>query len=369
MLAALLAVAVWVPAPAVGGVAERLDGTRRELAALADQLVLHAAEAEELRAQAFAADLRVAQASRRATALLGARLTVADALAEAQAAYDAARVELESVAVAAFMGIPGGNPDALAVDAALDASSLAEAGDAVAFAAAIGEAHLATADRVAASRERLDARAATLDSLLEERATALADLERARADLAAALAEHDRVSATLEAARDDLIAVAARLSERRRTAVLGGVGAAFRGAHHVSYGEWAQRFLDALGVPACRNNVVVVVAWQVQESTQAAWNPLATTRRMPGSTDFNWVGVQNFRSLRQGIAATLGTIENGLVVYRYGAIVEDLARCADPLATATSIAASSWCPGCLDGMYVVGLVAKVDADLAAYAAL
>jgi hypothetical protein len=112
-----------------------------------------------------------------------------------------------------------------------------------------------------------------------------------------------------------------------------------------------------------------VVAWQVQESTQAAWNPLATTRDMPGATDFNWVGVKNYRSLQQGIAASLGTLDYGYDVYRYGAIVEDLRRCADPYATATSIAASSWCPGCLNGMYVVGLIAKVDAELSSYAAL
>ena len=105
------------------------------------------------------------------------------------------------------------------------------------------------------------------------------------------------------------------------------------------------------------------------QTTQAAWNPLATTRDMPGATDFNWVGVKNYRSLAQGIAASIGTLEYGYEVYRYGAIVEDLRRCADPYATAASIAASSWCPGCLDGMYVVGLIPKVAADLASYAAL
>jgi hypothetical protein len=114
---------------------------------------------------------------------------------------------------------------------------------------------------------------------------------------------------------------------------------------------------------------VVVVAWQVQESTQAAWNPLATTRDMPGATDFNDVGVKNYRSLRQGLAASLGTLEYGYEVYRYGANVRDQQRCADPYDTAASIAASSWCPGCLNGMYVVGLIPKVDADLDAYAAL
>jgi hypothetical protein len=40
-----------------------------------------------------------------------------------------------------------------------------------------------------------------------------------------------------------------------------------------------------------------------------------------------------------------------------------------PADTAGAIAASSWCPGCLNGMYVVGVVPKVQADFATYAAL
>jgi hypothetical protein len=73
--------------------------------------------------------------------------------------------------------------------------------------------------------------------------------------------------------------------------------------------------------------------------------------------------------LEQGLEATKETIQNGWDVYGYGAIVTSLRRCADASATASRIAASSWCPGCVDGNYVVGVVPKVEADLATYSTL
>jgi hypothetical protein len=115
--------------------------------------------------------------------------------------------------------------------------------------------------------------------------------------------------------------------------------------------------------------MVVVVAWQVQEFTQAAWNPLATTHRMTGSTDFNEVGVQNFISLEQGLQATKETIENGWDVYGYGSIVDELDRCSEPMETAFAVNASSWCPGCGDGTYLLGVIPNVEEDYQTYAAL
>jgi hypothetical protein len=120
-------------------------------------------------------------------------------------------------------------------------------------------------------------------------------------------------------------------------------------------------------LPTCRENMVLVVAWQVQEFTQAAWNPLATTHRMVGSTDFNSVGVQNYVSLEQGLAATQETLDYGTDIYRYGAIVDSLAACNDAMTTAEAVNASSWCYGCGNGTYLVAVVPKVEADYATYA--
>jgi hypothetical protein len=124
-----------------------------------------------------------------------------------------------------------------------------------------------------------------------------------------------------------------------------------------------------MGAPTCHANLVVTIAWEAQEGTRAAWNPLATTHRMDGSTDFNSVGVQNYPSLEQGLQATKETIDNGWQVYGYGAIVRSMQDCADPIGTAQRIAASRWCYGCAGGLYVIGIVPAVQASFETYAEL
>ena len=365
---AVLAVGL-APSEAGAAVERRLEDARTELRALTERIVTQAAEADGIRVRVAAADARVRDATRRLGLLLEARFTVEDDLARSEARYDLAREELTTIAVEAFMGAPGGSPDVMTLGAALGATSFADLGDSVAYASAIGDARAEVAARVEEARRRLDARASTLDGILAEHSAVLEQLEAARSELASSLAAHEAAAAALDATRDEIVTLVGTLTDRAAAAALGGVGAAFAGPHHVSYGAWAVRFLEYMGLPTCRANLILVVAWQVQEFTQAAWNPLATTHRMRGSTDFNWVGVQNFVSLRQGLEATRQTVENGLEIYRYGAIVDALAACEDPLVTAEAIAASSWCPGCLQGLYVVGLVPKVVADYHTYASI
>ncbi len=177
---------------------------------------------------------------------------------------------------------------------------------------------------------------------------------------------------SLEAARQDAIA----LIERLRAGPggtgridLSGLSDALQGEYHVTYGRWAQLFLRLVDAPVCRSNLVVMAAWQAAESTQAAWNPLATTHGMPGSTDFNSVGVQNFVSLAQGLLGTWETIDNGWTVYGYGAIVASLRRCGSAIASGRAINASSWCPGCVGGTYVLNVIPHVEDDLEGYLAL
>jgi hypothetical protein len=49
-------------------------------------------------------------------------------------------------------------------------------------------------------------------------------------------------------------------------------------------------------------------AWGDGENTTAAWNPLATTQKMRGSTPFNSAGVQNYPDAATGIEATAITL-------------------------------------------------------------
>jgi hypothetical protein len=135
----------------------------------------------------------------------------------------------------------------------------------------------------------------------------------------------------------------------------------------VRFERWAERFLREMHVPRCRNNKVVMLAWEANENTAAVFNPLATTREMPRSWDFNSVGVQNFISLGQGLDASRLTIENGYEIYGYGAIVRRLDRCSKPMSTAKAIRDSRWCFGCSGGAYVTGIVPSVRNDYQAYA--
>src|SRR5215210_5087569 len=133
-------------------------------------------------------------------------------------------------------------------------------------------------------------------------------------------------------------------------------------------GEWARAFLAEIGAPGCGENRLLMVAWQAQESTDATFNPLATTHAMPGATSFNSVGVKNYRSVGQGLDASRETLEGGAAGYGYDAILSSLRACNDAEATAWFVNASAWCRGCTVGAYVTGLVPAVRADYATYAA-
>ncbi len=124
----------------------------------------------------------------------------------------------------------------------------------------------------------------------------------------------------------------------------------------VTYEGWAGAFLGRLGAPACGENLMIVVTWETAESTSAAFNPLATTRDMPGASDMNTVGVKHYVSLRQGLDASRDTLLLGAESYGYGAIVQSLRRCASAEVTARAINASAWCRGCVGGAYITGLL-------------
>jgi hypothetical protein len=130
------------------------------------------------------------------------------------------------------------------------------------------------------------------------------------------------------------------------------------GGMPVTYGQWAARFLKALGTPVSHSNLVVMVAWQSAEGTDASWNPLATTYDMPGATMFNSVGVKNYPSLGAGIQATIGTLQGSS--HGYEAIVSHLRASSDPMVTGGAINASDWCHGCAGGQYVIELIPVVE---------
>jgi hypothetical protein len=68
------------------------------------------------------------------------------------------------------------------------------------------------------------------------------------------------------------------------------------GIHVSNHGFWLAWMLAESGTEPCNGR------------SGAKWNPLNTTWREPGSTDFNSVGVQNFPTYAEGMAAESSTL-------------------------------------------------------------
>jgi len=349
--------------------ADRIDQARAQLQGLSEQVAAQSAALEAARARADAAGAQAAQAGEALVPLTVHRIELAQRVAETQATLTAAQDQLNAAAVEAFISSPGTVPGADTLAAVLGAESIEQLQDRLAYGEAVARDREAAVAQVAALDERLTGQIETQDALITAAEDVRARREASLEEQQVALAQEQQAMAGLAAARDSVVALIDRLRARLAPADVAAVSQAFQGRDNVSYGEWAHAFLRVMGAPTCHANLVVAIAWQAQEGTQAAWNPLATTHRMDGSTDFNGVGVQNFLSLEQGLQASRETIENGWDVYRYGAIIRSMRDCADPLDTAQAIADSSWCYGCTGGEYVIGIVPAVEASFETYADL
>lgn len=105
---------------------------------------------------------------------------------------------------------------------------------------------------------------------------------------------------------------------------------------------WQKALLAKLGAPATAQNVRFVNAWAQAEGGSASFNPFNTTQGESGASDYNSVGVKNYRSPQQGIAATVETLLNG----RYNPIVSGLrSGHATAAQLATDVAHSPWGTG------------------------
>jgi peptidoglycan hydrolase CwlO-like protein len=212
-------------------------------------------------------------------------------------------------------------------------------------------------EELRASQERLEA----------EQGDIVQSLRGQRNEVNSTLARHLNVVDGLARDRAEALALIERLEDELGDE-LGDLRFIAGQGMPITYGEWAGHFLNALGAPTSRNNMVVVVTWQVAEGTQATWNPLATTmqRDTPGSTTFNSHGVQNYVSREQGIDASIRTLR--LPNRGYEPILSNLAAGSPPMDTAQAINASMWCRGCAGGYYVTGLIEAVEENYDRYAA-
>ena len=114
---------------------------------------------------------------------------------------------------------------------------------------------------------------------------------------------------------------------------------------------FAQALLGALELPVTYNNIAALIAWQAAEGghwfNTAKYNPLNTTRELPGSVLWNplWTdaqgvkhGVQSYQSWDQGLEATAKT----LAQKNFTSIRVTLGRDADPATTLAEVKKTPW---------------------------
>ena len=85
--------------------------------------------------------------------------------------------------------------------------------------------------------------------------------------------------------------------------------------------NWQRRLLAVLGAdPGYAQGIRLLSAWQVAEGGTAKWNPLNTTYKISGSTNYNAAGVQNYKRATEGVCATALTFVNGFYPGIVGAL-------------------------------------------------
>lgn len=201
--------------------------------------------------------------------------------------------------------------------------------------------------------------------LARDQSAKVLQLRRDERSLQATFAQQQSQLASLASDRAELAGLIGQLQDQLAAEELSRARTVAGRGMPITFGEWAQAFLRALGAPVVRSNLVAVVAWETAEYTRASWNPLATTYSMPGATNFNAGGVKNYTSMEQGIEASIATLRRPR--HGYEAILDSLAKGNDAMTTARAINASDWCRGCAGGNYVVSLIPAVEAYYDRYA--
>ena len=351
---ASLALAALAGAASVAAAQPPVETARERAERLGRQIVDARASVSDLQRRILSLASDVTAARRSLDRLQGRLVEAEHDLARAREDAEALQARLNERARQAFMSFgPGASAAYL-----LEADSFADLMDRSVMLDSVQRADASLGAGFAVEAAQMAARQASLEQATQRRGALLARIESNQAELLGAFAAQQAALAQLAGQRRDAVRNVHAIERRiaRRSGAL-------------PFGDWGGRFLRFLDAPTCRDNLVVVMAWQANEFTQARWNPLATTHRMKRSTSFNEVGVQDYVSLTQGLRASAETLTGGATSYGYGAILDALGRCADATTTAEAIRASAWCRGCSNGGYVVELVPIVEQYFDRYTAL
>jgi hypothetical protein len=134
----------------------------------------------------------------------------------------------------------------------------------------------------------------------------------------------------------------------------GSTGQSSGGAASVSTGEgtpdeFAKGLLDKLGAEHTQANIDAIKIWAKKEgggvwgAKGGAYNPLNTTLKMDGASNFNPAGVKNYQSMEQGIEATYQTLTGNASESRgYDKIVSLMRSGASREQIISAISTSSW---------------------------
>lgn len=112
-------------------------------------------------------------------------------------------------------------------------------------------------------------------------------------------------------------------------------------------GQFARALLPKVGAEVTARNMRALMAWMQAEGDAGRFNPLNTTQDKPGATDFNSVGVKNYRSFVDGVNATAETLNYGADrgLYGYHGIRSCLRRNAPAWRTLGAVESSAWGTG------------------------
>lgn len=105
--------------------------------------------------------------------------------------------------------------------------------------------------------------------------------------------------------------------------------------------DFIKAVLSDMGAPPSQANINSLASWFKREFAQwppnAAYNPMATTQKMTGSTQYNSVGVQNYSDAKTGAQATATTLMNGHYPGIVAALKAGTGLCGQNLAAEFSV--------------------------------
>jgi hypothetical protein len=107
------------------------------------------------------------------------------------------------------------------------------------------------------------------------------------------------------------------------------------------------KFLENIGAPVTDENLKFVYGWRQAEGKSGEFNPFNTTQPWPNSTRFsnmgNGIGVRNYATIEDGMAATVKTITNGY----YDCILNGLRNNIGAIETSKCPSLKTWGTGTL----------------------